>query len=523
VPDELGPAASEAAVLSLLVVREGTLWAVVSGSLLTVPLEVALMSWKRWGERQPHARPALPHEGLLDLGPIFCVEPFAGIRAVRAIVAPDEWRTVVEGLAVGAIDVSSGPCTIEIAASTSTVLLGHEGVGPAYDAVGGARRPVLGVALALAEREIPETDPVWELVAPSDLPPGPELAERWANRNLLNWPLALLGIRHWPAGGESKPPATFVIGRTESRAWIAQVKPDLENEALIVQIAWDEDEIDPLGCSVLIRAESDGLPVLVREQRLSNLPDVSSPAPTRDPRKGSWRERTLDVRLPRGGRRTTWGLQLFSANGTLLDERPVAARFEQIKMSMHVGNSRDPTSMFEIGDTKPPPTQSERDAAIRATAKIDADARRAAAARRISTAGELERYLGWRFSCREGELLLLDPGLFSQSGREADVVRFLAGFDRPIRTLVRGRHEASRDALADARTIVARALPGGGRDLHDRIWIVGDTAVLVGASPGDFLTHPENATTRATTASDLPFGDAVLWRERFEEWWAAAH
>jgi hypothetical protein len=43
--------------------------------------------------------------------------------------------------------------------------------------------------------------------------------------------------------------------------------------------------------------------------------------------------------------------------------------------------------------------------------------------------------------------------------------------------------------------------------------------VLVGASPGDFLSDTAGAPRRATTATDLPFADAAIWRERFEEWW----
>jgi hypothetical protein len=49
VPDELAPVAGEAAVLS---VRDHGSWWLMSGSLLTVPAEVAGMSWKRWGDRQ---------------------------------------------------------------------------------------------------------------------------------------------------------------------------------------------------------------------------------------------------------------------------------------------------------------------------------------------------------------------------------------------------------------------------------------------------------------------------------------
>jgi hypothetical protein len=100
---------------------------------------------------------------------------------------------------------------------------------------------------------------------------------------------------------------------------------------------------------------------------------------------------------------------LLSSSGDLLDERPVVSRVEQVTMTMHVEGSSTPASIIEIGDKKPPPSDAERDEAVRATVELEAEAREAAARRRISTAGELEGYLRWRFSCRAGELLLLIP------------------------------------------------------------------------------------------------------------------
>jgi hypothetical protein len=173
VPDELAPAAGEAAVLSMLTVRDGASWALVSRSLLTVPSAVAGMSWKRWSERQPYAQVTPPHAGLLDLGPIFCAEPFAGVRAVRAIIDPGNWRALVESMGDGRIDGSSCPCAVAITASTSTVLLGQQGTGAAYEVVAGAKRPVLGVVATLEERELPATSDTWELVTPPNLRPGP--------------------------------------------------------------------------------------------------------------------------------------------------------------------------------------------------------------------------------------------------------------------------------------------------------------------------------------------------------------
>jgi hypothetical protein len=52
VPHELAPVDGEAAVLSMLVVRDGSEWRVVAGSLLTVPVAVASTSTRRWGQIQ---------------------------------------------------------------------------------------------------------------------------------------------------------------------------------------------------------------------------------------------------------------------------------------------------------------------------------------------------------------------------------------------------------------------------------------------------------------------------------------
>jgi hypothetical protein len=197
----------------------------------------------------------------------------------------------------------------------------------------------------------------------------------------------------------------------------------------------------------------------------------------------------------------------------------VAKRVEQVKMAMHVNGASQPSSVVDIGDRKPQPSDAERDAAIRATIAIEAEAREAAARRRISTAGELERYLRWRFSCRAGELLVLDPHLLDH--KPEDVVSFLAGLSRPVRVLARSVPPAAQAPLSSAPQIDARPLPNGISTLHDRVWIVGETGILVGTSVGSFLADPAGAPRRATTATDLPFADAVLWRERFEEWWAA--
>ncbi len=516
IPDELAPAEGEAAVLSMVMVRDSASWALASGSLLTVPVDVAWMSWQRWRERQPHARAPMEHEGRLDLGPIFCAEPFADVRAVRAIVDPEGWRPLIESVGEGRIDVSSCPCSVAITKSTSTVLLGQGGKGAEYEVVASARRPVLGVVATLESHELPETSDTWQLAMPPNLERGLDLARMSSERSLVHWPKGLLGI-NWLGGSDFAPPARFVIGRTQSTAWISRVKPDFDNEALIISIAWDEHAIDPLGCSLVLRVESGGLPLLVRVQRISDLPELSEAIGHPEPREVSWHERTLDVRLPRGARRTDWGLTLLTSDGKLLDERPVAKRFEQVKMAMHVNGASESSSVVDIGDRKPQPSDAERDAAIRATVAAEAEAREAAAGRRISTAGELERYLRWRFSCRAGELLVLDPHLLDH--KPEDVVTFLAGLGRPVRVLARSVPPAAQVPLSAALQIDARPLPNGISTLHDRIWIVGETGILVGASVGSFLADPTGVPRRATTATDLPFADTVLWRERFAAWW----
>lgn len=69
-----------------------------------------------------------------------------GVCAIREIVDAAGWRSLADGLNDCTIDAQSCPSSISITASTPTVLLGQSGNEEAYDAVAGARRPVLGVA-----------------------------------------------------------------------------------------------------------------------------------------------------------------------------------------------------------------------------------------------------------------------------------------------------------------------------------------------------------------------------------------
>jgi hypothetical protein len=513
VPDELAPADGEAAVLSMLAVRQGTSWVLIAGSLLTVPIDVAFMSWKRWGELQPEAR-RHASDSQLDIGPIFCAEPFERVRIVRAIIAGAEWRQWVEKFASGDASAPSCRCDAVIAGSTSTVLLGRDGSTEAHLVVDAAKRPTLGVVFTLDAPEMPPTQATWELAAPTYMTPGPDLGAMFPHRHLVHWAGELLGI-DWPPGAKIAPPARFVIGRTQSRAWIARVKPDYDAEQLVVSIGWDEQLIDPLGCSLLTRAERDGTPLLVRHQSISDFPGTTPASP--EPRDMSWHQRTLDITLPRGPRNADWGILLLGPDGELLDELPVVPRVERINLSLQIIGSSAPPSVSTVGEQKPPPSDPERDEAVRAAIEAEAGARSAAAHRRISTAGQLEDYLRWRFACRAGELLLLDPYLLDDKPEQ--VLTFLGGLNRPIRALTRTISPETQERLSATPQIDARPLPNGKGTLHDRIWIVGETGILVGASVGSFLADPAGAPRRATTATDLPFADAAIWKERFEEWW----
>jgi hypothetical protein len=516
VPDEIRPGDGEAAVLSGVLVRDESGWVLVSGSLLTVPNDVAAMSQREWREVQPHATTRMDHVGGIEPGATFCVEPFDGVYAIREILDSAEWPAFIEGLQKGEVRAKACPSSISISASTPKVLLGQDGKGEAYDAIDGACRPVRGVVATLELPEMPQTADTWELEMPEGLEPGPERGRLWRERHLLHWPRELLGI-DWLGSSEFPPPARFVVGRTISEAWIARIEPEFDEEQLTISIAWDEEVVDPLGCSLVLRTESSGLPLLERRVAITELPAGADKAS--EPRNLGWRERTLDVRLNRGSRRTDWGLKVMKSSGELLDERPVATRVEEIKMALHVDGGEQPASVIHMGDKRPVPTNPETDAAIKAAGAIEESARQAAGKRRLSTAGELESYLRWRFSCRQGELLLLDPFLLDD--KPEDVIGFLRAFDRPIRALTRSIRPAVPALLAGIPQLDVRVLPNGRSTLHDRIWIVGETGVLVGTSVGTFLADPAGAPRRATTATDLPYADSALWREKFEGWWTA--
>jgi hypothetical protein len=221
----------------------------------------------------------------------------------------------------------------------------------------------------------------------------------------------------------------------------------------------------------------------------------------------------MSVRVPRGPRRTDWGVVLRASDGTLLDERPAVTRVEAISFAMHVNGGTEPTSSFTVGDQKPPPTELEIGEAKAAADELFAEARNAAARRRFSTVGDLENYLTWRFSCRAGDLLLLDPYLFNADA--VTTVAFLHALDRPVRALCKSI-PPSLAATLSATNIDTRLLPHGSSTLHDRVWLVGETRLLVGGSISTF-TGPGRKP--ATTVTELPWADAALWRHQFERWW----
>ena len=230
----------------------------------------------------------------------------------------------------------------------------------------------------------------------------------------------------------------------------------------------------------------------------------------------------LRVNIPRGPRHTDWGVQLLSPSGQILDERPVVRRVESIHMALHANGAAAPTSSFVIGDRSEPPTPSERDQAVRAARSLDEAARRAAADRRFSDAGQLTEYLRLRFSFREGELLVLDPFLFGRNdmtiGQSDEVIRFLALMNRPVRAMTGKIGPTVRERLGPSSQIAVRELPDGTDSLHDRVWIVGETALHVGASLNGILA-PNPTSRRLSTVAEMSHSDALAWRQRFAAWW----
>lgn len=516
VPPALAPGDDEVAVLSMLIARHADEWQLVCGSLLTMPRGVAYTSPQRWNVRQPTTPAKSQFDNGFDIGPIFSVEPFKGIRAVRSVVEASEWPSLVATVEAGFLSIPSAQCRVKLRSWSATVLLGLAGVSPAHHTIVGARRPVTGVVATVEQPRLPHSEDTWSLqLHDLDSPVG---HRPYRDHRLLHWPRELLGI-DWLGSNEFSPPARFTVGRILNNAWIADVRPDFESSQLGFVLCWDERRIDPLSCTLAVRVEDeDHLPLVSYQVRISDLPHRCDQAASRgnpEPRTAAWHERTLSVWLPRGPRRTDWAVSLFSPDGRLLDERPMVPRIEQISLSIHVGDSAAPSSQSLIGDPDAPPDGAERAEVIASVTQLMTEARHAAAGRRFSTAGELERYLQWRFSHREGELLLLDPHLLD--GDWVPTIEFLERLHRPVRALARAVPNAAATYLRERRDVDIRDLPNGKATLHDRIWLVGETGLAVGTSINGFLRGARSS--RATTATELPSGDAERWRQRFEGWW----
>ena len=515
----LKPKEGEGAVLSLLAAQNGDGWAAISGSLLTVPVEIAEMSWPAWAERQPATRGLRRVNDNPDLGAAFSEEPFPGLRIIRAVLGGEEWSARVEEIEAGSLSLESGLYGFDFDGFSASKLFGQDGLSDAHKVLLGAKRPVRGVAAELQMPELPHSEDFW-VRGGSGKPMMEQTREELQGKATFhNWPAKLLGIK-WLGTSEFAPPSRFVVGKAQSGIWIADVLPDYESEQIKIVLAWEAERVDPLACSVMLRAEGDGAPLLARHWRISDLPgEGDKSAQGKEARDFAWNERTIDVRLPRGPRRTDFGVSLLAPNGWLMDERPVAPRFEQIEMEVGIMGASGPGSKSVIGDPDPVPTEVERDRAAAAARELEEETREVAARRRLTTTGELKQYLRWRFSARAGELLVLDRYLFDRDETEEveEVIDFLAEFGRPIRALVSKNSTTAKNLLTSRPEIDARKTSP--KNFHDRLWIAGETAVLVGTSVNQFL---QDGSVPATSAVDLPYADSAAWREQFDLWWAAA-
>ena len=347
IPARIAPADDELAVLSLLASRCEGAWRVSAARFCRCPSEQAWTSWRRWAEREPRSRERRLEPGV-DPGPVFTVDPFPGLRAVRAVAGHAAWDKLRTDLGAGR-SASSSPAT------PSRRSPGRRRPVDAGRYVGRPRRRVRSAASCQRRRRrLPEV-PVavsadtWELAVPPHLPRGPDLGAIAPHRRELHWPRSLLGIG-WLGTPEHEPPQAFVVGRALHGAWIADVRSNADSGEIELAIGWREDRVDPLGLSIYARSHKDGLPLLARQLRVSDLPPRGD-LPELDPRRRPWRDRVLSIGLPRGPRRTDWGVQLLDAGGQLLDERPVVPRVERIEMSIRVDGGQ-PASSFVIGDRK---------------------------------------------------------------------------------------------------------------------------------------------------------------------------
>jgi hypothetical protein len=517
----LAPGDGEAAVLSLLAARdEKGDWLAASGSLLSVPEEAARISWPAWERRQPQTRGPDHLSEDVDLGAMLDEEPFPKLRMMRLPVGREEWRGLAEEIDGGEITVHGEPVRLARSQWSPSGLYSQDGQSDGHRVLRAARRPVSGVVASLEPPPLPFSDGLWSRGGPAKPVLKQTREELAGHPTFANWPTSLLGIG-WTGGTEFQPPPCFVMGKAVCDAWIADAIIAHETDLIHLPIGWDAEQIDPLGCSIIFRCERDGVPLLVSQWRVSDLPaELALDDHGREARQIPWKERTLSIVVPRGPRYTEWGVSLLGPDGALLDELDVARRVERIELSVGIAGAEPPPMRTVAGDPRPQPDEDDIHRALLEARELERETRQRAAQRRLSTAGELREYLRWRFSAREGELQIIDRYLLDgkNDGVIEAVIEFLVSFNRPIRALVSKPRPIAAVLLASHPGVSVRRFS---RDnSHDRIWIVGETGVSVGASPNQFLGDDR---APATTALDLPFADSANWAaSRFAAQWQDA-
>ena len=516
----LAPGDGEAAVLSLLAARDDQGdWLAVSGSLLSVPEEASRISWPAWERQQPQTR-GLDHLSEdFDLGAVLDEEPFPELRMMRLPISGEEWRGLAEEIDGREIAVLGEPVRLDRSRWNPLSLYSQDGQSDGHRVLRAAQRPVRGVAASLEPPPLPFSDGLWSRGGPAKPVLKRTREELAGHPTFANWPISLLGIA-WTGGTDFQPPPCFVIGKAICDAWIADATIDHETDLIHLPLGWDAGLLDPLGCSVIFRCERDGAPLLVSQWKVSDLPaELALDEHEREPRQIPWNQRTLSIVVPRGPRYTEWGVSLLGPDGALLDELDVARRVERIELSVGIAGAEPPPMQTIAGDPRPRPDEDEVHRALIKARELERETRQRAAQRRLSTAGELREYLRWRFSARDGELLIIDRYLLDgkNDGVVEAVVEFLVSFNRPIRALVSRPRPIAAALLAPHPDIRVRKISKD--NSHDRIWIVGETGVSVGTSPNQFLSEGGAA---ATTALDLPFADAASWASRFTAHWRDA-
>lgn len=526
IPQRLRPAGDEGAVLSAIAAETEGRWHLLSASLLTVPADTAAASWPRW--RRTRSVPAFDRQDgmALDPGPRFTIAPLNRIRAIRAPIRTNEWDSVVDSLASGHIDLQLTRYIAEVGRTGPTVYIATEGSHPAHRVVEGLERPVEAVVAPLREIDgLPRDQSTsWEIPEPRRRHDSHLSRALLPSRRRDFWSRDLLGITWFPS--VSAPPPCLVIGRLQDTAWITDMRPG-DDSTLRVSLGWNPDAVDLLGCSVTVEHAVDGLPLPRLEMALSDLPVEELPAVELRARPST--ERVLTTRLAKGARRTDFGISLRGPDGNMLDERPVALRVETVSLTVSVmGDPTDRGTTSTVGDTDPAPTMAALESAIREAEAANAEVRRSTAQRRMSSAAAFRNHLRWRLSCRNGELLILDPWIAADRARLGGidaVLSFLASLNRPVRALgqppgVQGKKPA-RPLPPLPTNVAVRWLPAG-VGLHDRFWCFGETALHVGSSLNAFAGPAGRNNTGLSTVAEMTSGGAADVRARFEAWWSTS-